>query len=337
MKMNDIIKELKKEIYTIDNAIDKFVEQNNRLTHPLKSEFEFIKWIDEGRVIVVGGGSGLGKTAFSLQLLYNLVKENQNKEENQVLGIYASAEMSIEELTMRLLVNQNALTNKNEIYTMMNIRNKFNTRLTNPKEVENLKSEAKFLLSDIPFYFLNASRFNLDNIIQMIQKTREKNPDKRIFIVIDYLQLLLLNANNLQEMNRIIAELKYACVENKVNSIVISALNRDSIRNDYVDISAFKDSSLIEYMADMAILFSFKNENGKPTLRVNEEIKNNNSINFNLYSVKNRINKHFDIPVIFHKLTQNFDILEKSKIGVEEIPYTIDENGLKIYKEEDLF
>jgi len=120
-----IDEELRKETFDIDRSIDLFVKQNNRMTHPLKTEFDFLKWLDEGRLVTVGGGSGLGKTAFVLQMLYELVRDNQDREDS-VIGIYASAEMMIEELTMRLIVNQEVLENVN----MLNVRKIFNKKLT---------------------------------------------------------------------------------------------------------------------------------------------------------------------------------------------------------------
>ncbi len=297
------LKELRENTYNIDKAIELFIEQNNRMTHPLKTDFEFLKWLDEGRLIVLGGGSGLGKTAFVLQMLYELVRDNQDRDDG-VIGIYASAEMTIEELTMRLIVNQSVIDGVD----MSNVRKSFNTRLTDEKTIKENIAKAKTLLSDIPFYFLNASRFNLKSIIEMIKATREKNPNKRIFVVIDYLQLLMLDTDSLQEINRVIKELKDCLVENKANAIVISALNRDAIKNNFVDMSAFKDSSMIEYTSDIAVLFAFKNDKGKYTLKVDENLRELNKIEFYAYCVKNRVGKMFSDRLIFNKLQQRFEI-----------------------------
>lgn len=301
--MDKQLKELRGNTYNIDRAIELFIEQNNRMTHPLKTDFEFLKWLDEGRLIVLGGGSGLGKTAFVLQMLYELVRDNQDRDDG-VIGIYASAEMTIEELTMRLIVNQSIIDGVD----MSNVRKSFNTRLTDEKTIKENIAKAKTLLSDIPFYFLNASKFTLENIIEMIRATREKNPDKRIFVAIDYLQLLMLDTDSLQEVNRVIKKLKDCLVENKANAIVISALNRDAIKNNYVDMTAFKDSSMIEYTSDIAILFAFKNNKGKYSLKANENIRELNEIEFYAYCVKNRVGKMFSDKLIFNKLQQRFEI-----------------------------
>jgi len=311
----------KENAFSINKAINLFVEQNNRMTKPLETAFEYLKWLDEGRLIVIGGGSGLGKTAYVLQMLYNLVQDNQDREDG-VIGIYASSEMMIEELTMRLIVNQEVLENVD----ITNIRKEFNTKIVSKEKVEENAKKAELLLGDIPFYFLNASRFNLKNIINLIKATREKNPNKRIFVVIDYLQLLLLDTNSLQEMNKVIKELKDCLVENKANAIAISALNRDAVKNNFVDISAFKDSSMIEYTADIAILFAFKNEKDKYTLKIDKEQREQNILEMYAYCVKNRIGKMFVEKMYFNKLKQHFGIVEQEWKGVKVIePKSVEE------------
>jgi len=307
------MQELRNNTYNIDKAIELFVEQNNRMTHPLRTDFNFLQWLDEGRLVVLGGGSGLGKTAYVLQMLYELVRDNQDRDDS-VIGIYASSEMMIEELTMRLIVNQSVIDDVD----MLNVRKAFNRRLNDEKTIQQNIAKAKLLLSDIPFFFLNASRFNLKNIIEMIKATREKNPNKRIFVVIDYLQLLMLDSDSLQEVNRVIKELKDCLVENKANAIVISALNRDAIKNNYVDMSAFKDSSMIEYTSDIAILFAFKNDKGKYTLKANDECRTNNEIEFYAHCVKNRVGKMFTDRLVFNKLKQRFSINEVEVVVVKQ-------------------
>jgi len=309
------MKELRENLYTVEKAIDAFISQNNRMTKPLKTEFEFLKWLDEGRMVVLGGGSGLGKTAYVLQLIYNLVKNNQSENENdQVIGIYASSEMTVEELTMRLIVNQEAIDN----VSMDTVRKKFNDRLVPPEELNEYREKAKFILGGVPFYFLNASRFNLHSIIEMIKATREKNPHKRIFVVIDYLQLMLLGCNTLEEKNRAIFDLKTALTEYRANAIAISALNRDSLRNDYVDMSAFKDSGMIEYTTDIGILFAFKNDKGKYTLKSDEDTKQQSEIELYTKCVKNRLGLEFSNKVIFNKKKQRFIFDRDYTVEIED-------------------
>ncbi len=299
------MQELKDNLFTIDKSLDAFVEQNNRMTKPLKTEYSFLKWLDEGRLVVLGGGSGLGKTAYVLQMIYDLVKDNQSEDQNSsVIGIYASSEMMIEELTMRLIVNQGVIDDTD----ITSIRKKFNQQITSPKELKANIEKAKFVLGSIPFYFLNSSRFNLKSIIAMIKATREKNPNKRIFVVIDYLQLMLLDSENLQEQNRAIKALKDALIDYRANAIVISALNRDSIKNDFVEMTAFKDSSMIEYTTDIGILFAFKNNKGKYTLKQDEAQHKQSKISFYTKCVKNRLGNLFSDEVTFDKMQQKFNL-----------------------------
>jgi replicative DNA helicase len=310
-----MLDELRKNTVDTAGAIDLFIAQNNRVTEPLKTPLSFLRWIDEGRLIVFGGGSGLGKTAFALQTSYELAANNDN-----TICVYCSAEMMVEELAARLIVNQQI----DDAITMDTVRkvfsNKHNADLISRQNMGELINKAKFLLGLDNFYFLNASKFTLTHIIALVKALRAKNPDKRVFVVIDYLQLLMLDGDSLNEVNRTIKLLKDTLVEERANAIVISALNRDSIRNDFVDMSAFKDSSLIEYTSDIAALFTFRNEKGKPTLKTPEGMRKAEIMGFTLHCVKNRIGAFFDIPLKFDKLRQRFEIGEPEEITQSEPP-----------------
>lgn len=317
---NDIISELRENTYNVKKAIASFIEQNSRTISALKSDItSYLRYIDEGRLIIIGGVAGLGKTAYCLQLLYELARDNDN-----VIGIYASAEMMIEELMMRLIVNQKIDKDIN----IKNVRKKFNKKFN--KEIEKLINKAVRYLTNTNFYFLNASRFRLDNIIDLIKITREKNPDKRIFIVIDYLQLLI-DTSNLSEVNVILKKLKDTLVEQKANAIVISALNRESIRNNNVDMSAFRDSSAIEYTSDIAILLTLKKEitkknkrEDKFVLKPSEDDFNQDVMEIYAFSVKNRIGRYFRDRLIFDKIQQRFELIqlenEEEEEPIEEEP-----------------
>ena len=115
-----------------------------------------------------------------------------------------------------------------------------------------------------------------------------------------------------------IKKLKDTLVEYRANAIVISALNRDSTKNNYVDMSAFKDSSMIEYTTDIAILFAFEDDKGNYTLKREQNSKDEDTIQFFTKCVKNRIGKMFNDKIEFHKLHQRFDFVEDTIINYKE-------------------
>lgn len=287
----------KPETYNINKAIDLFIIQNKRfIDNPLNTIFKFLKGIDEGRFITIGGSSGYGKSALCLQVLYELAIQNDD-----IICIYASAEMTISELTMRLIVGSRIY----EFLNMQNVRQYFYN--SNEEKINDLKVLLNNFNKKSNFYFLNANRFNLDNIINLIELLRKKNVGKRIFVVIDYLQLLL-QSSNLNEINTTIKKLKDALVENETNAIVISALNRESTKNNLIDISAFRDSSAIEYTSDLAILMLVKDK-GSLYLTNHEINKKTDTLNIVLREVKNRIGKMEDQEFEFYKYIQKFELL----------------------------
>ena len=287
----------KPETYNINKAIDLFIIQNKRfIDNPLNTIFNFLKGIDEGRFITIGGSSGYGKSALCLQVLYELAIQNDD-----IICIYASAEMTISELTMRLIVGSRIY----EFLNMRNVRQYFYN--SNEEKINDLKVLLNNFNKKSNFYFLNANRFNLENIISLIELLRKKNVGKRIFVVIDYLQLLL-QSSNLNEINTTIKKLKDALVENETNAIVISALNRESTKNNLIDISAFRDSSAIEYTSDLAILMLLKDKD-RLYLTNHEINKKTDTLNIVLREVKNRIGKMEDQEFEFYKYIQKFELL----------------------------
>lgn len=287
----------KPETYNINKAIDLFIIQNKRfIDNPLNTIFNFLKGIDEGRFITIGGSSGYGKSALCLQVLYELAIQNDD-----IICIYASAEMTISELTMRLIVGSRIY----EFLNMRNVRQYFYN--SNEEKINDLKVLLNNFNKKSNFYFLNANRFNLENIISLIELLRKKNVGKRIFVVIDYLQLLL-QSSNLNEINTTIKKLKDALVENETNAIVISALNRESSKNNLIDISAFRDSSAIEYTSDLAILMLLKDKD-RLYLTNHEINKKTDTLNIVLREVKNRIGKMEDQEFEFYKYIQKFELL----------------------------
>lgn len=312
MHREQLRKELLENVFDVKSALKIFIEQNNRLTEPLKTDFEFMKWLDEGRMIVIGGGTGLGKSAMVLQMLYDLAKNN-NDGDKKVHCIYATSEMGVEELTMRLIVNQRLFKN----IDMSNIRKFFNEKITGKEAVVEYAKVVERALHGYPFYLLNASKFKLGVITEMVKMIRDKHPERRIFVAVDYLQLLTAGAEA-KELETAIKDLKDTLVEEKANAIVISALNRDATRNDVIDVEAFKNSSVIEYTADIAMLLTFEKENGMKTLKIPKNYRESKKAQVWLHAVKNRVGPFFSNPYEFDKLKQKFtpiEIIEGDKLN----------------------
>lgn len=307
---------LLRNTYRIRTATRMFYEQNNRLKKPLKSKYEFIKWIDDGRLIVMGGASGIGKTAFLLDLMFNLAKDNQE----DVVVIYANSEMMIQELTMRLIVNQFP-----DKFKMSNVRNAF--RDDNPNVEQNLKLVQDRDIDN--FVFVNSQSFSLENIMEIVRRARKKDNErvkalkengkeaysKKIFIAIDYLQLLLLDKENLQQINSTLKQLKDCLVDNNANAFIVSSLNREAFKNNNIEMNAFRDSSAIEYTSDLAVMLCAGLEGDLKLIPGDNERQK--LINYvTLKCIKNRIGKFFSEELIFDKMCQTFERYnEKNKVS----------------------
>ena len=269
-------------------GISKFVTQNERMNNPLVTEFDFLKNLDEGRMLIVGGASGLGKTAFCLQMAFNLAKLNADRADS-ILVKYFSSEMMVEELAMRLIVNQQVL----EGVTMDNVRSLFNPAKLSFEALKANIETAEKALNIANFEMVDSSRFTIEKIIEDIKLTRDENPTKKIFFVVDYLQLLCPAS----EMQVALKALKNAIVEHGVNIVVISSLNRESAKMQLKELSAFKGDGAIEYGADMAILLT-----ADKVVDLNDE----NPIEIEVNLLKNRLGKKAIIPYSYDKSTQQY-------------------------------
>lgn len=201
------IKELKQEIPKTISLQSKY--------------FNFTKYLDGGRIFVLGGSTGIGKTNFALQTMLDIVTSNQN-----IIGVYIFLEMM-----------------PKEIYTRIhNISNLFNVDI-----------------DSLPILFFNKAHFSLPDLKNMIVYLEKEYPNKNFFIVLDYIQLLF--SENIMYNSQQIIEIKNLLKQTNSNICLISSLNRDSINKNLLHITAFKDNSLIEYSADIAALLVFKEKN----------------------------------------------------------------------------
>lgn len=262
-------------------GLTKLIQQCVRLSKPIKSDFDFIETIDEGRMIVVGGSSGLGKTAFCLQIADNIAKLNE-----EVITKYYSSEISLEELTMRLVVSSCIFEN----CTMDNVRDFFNPNKIGIDEVKmNLKVAGEKICFD-NFDMVDTSNLTVDDVIDDMNFIRSQNPNKRIFVVIDYLQLLCLSTN----IQDVLKNLKNVCLQTGINAIIISSLNRESVKNKLKELSAFKGDGAIEYTSDIAILLT----------TTSIDIENDNVILVDANVLKNRLGRKKVINYTYDKTLQ---------------------------------
>ncbi len=223
----------------------------------------YTKGWHKGDMIVIGARPSVGKTAYALNLLYNVAKHGQPV-------IFFSLEMSAESIALRLL-NLTCNLSSDEI-------NSLEYRADSTKEsvkvethgdpeiaarVQSLQRGLNELVS-LPFYIDDNPGSKMMDIATKCKKLqnqiREIKKKEVALIAIDYLGLITSsshgNDSRQQEVADISRQIKQLARQLEVPVIALTQLSRDSEkRPDHKpQISDIRDSGAIEQDADMILM-----------------------------------------------------------------------------------
>ena len=267
LPLEDIFTNLENELFALNNEIklqklsssadllnELFYELKDKFLNPtlpgLKSGFYDLDLLTQGfqksDLIIIAGRPSTGKTALSLNIILNVIKNSK------LPVIFFSLEMSKKQIMYRLLSIE---TNINQ------------TRLKNGKLYQNdwvkLNKIIK-ILSKLPLFIDDSSSLSVQEIRSKI-KTIILEQTKIGLIVIDYLQLMqnltIKNGNRVQELSQMTRSLKNIAREFNVPIIVLSQLSRnvENRLNQKPILSDLRESGSIEQDADL-VLMLYKNK-----------------------------------------------------------------------------
>ena len=234
----------------------------NRVRRPgqlsgLPSGFQNLDFYTDGfqrsELIIIAGRPSVGKTAFGLNLVLNVLKKTR------LPVLFFSLEMSAHQLLYRLL----------SIETRLN-QNKFKTGLLNQEDWEKINIVMQ-ILGKIPMHLYDKPHLSTLEIRQTLKKLNVIYPQIGL-IVIDYLQLmedpLSKGANRAQEISSITRELKNIARECNVPIIALSQLSRtiESRMDPKPMLSDLRDSGSIEQDADLVLMLYKTKNNFVPNL-----------------------------------------------------------------------
>ena len=275
LPLENIFNNLENELFTLNNEIriqklsssaellnDLFYELKEKFLNPtlpgLKSGFYDLDLLTQGfqksDLIIIAGRPSTGKTALSLNIILNVIKNSK------LPVLFFSLEMSKKQIMYRLLSIE---TNIDQ------------TRLKNGKLYQNdwvkLNKIIK-ILSKLPLFIDDSASLSIQEIRSKI-KTIILEQTKVGLIVIDYLQLMqnmnIKNANRVQELSQMTRSLKIIAREFNVPIIVLSQLSRnvENRLNQKPILSDLRESGSIEQDADLVLmLYKNKSINQTPQL-----------------------------------------------------------------------
>lgn len=202
----------------------------------------------KSELIIIAGRPSVGKTAFGLNLVLNVLKKTR------LPVLFFSLEMSAQQLMYRLLSIETRLD-----------QNKFKTGLLNDEDWKKINLVMR-ILGKIPMHLYDTPHLSTVDVRRTLKNLSKTYP-KIGLIIIDYLQLmeapLLKNANRAQEISVITRELKTIAREFEVPIIALSQLSRtiDSRIDPKPMLSDLRDSGSIEQDADIVLMLYKSNRN----------------------------------------------------------------------------
>lgn len=234
---------------TIDLFSNIFFELRKKTLNPsligLSTGFYDLDSLTQGfqksDLIIIAGRPSMGKTAFSLNIAINIIK-------NQKLPVlFFSIEMSRQQLIYRLLSNETKISNMR--LRSGNIGKKDWLKLSNT--IKNF--------SCLPFFIDDSAILSISEIRSKIKKLIFEEA-KIGLIIIDYLQLMqnsnLSSESRVQELSQITRSLKTIAREFNIPIIALSQLSRnvESRVNKRPILSDLRESGSIEQDADLVLM-----------------------------------------------------------------------------------
>jgi len=223
--------------------------------------------MQDSNLIILASRPGVGKTAFSLNMLRHVVIEEK------VPACMFSLEMSKEELVDRLLVRQ-GMIDAWKLKTGQLSENDFNSL-----------SEAMGVLAEAPLYIDDTPGMT---VTELRTKARRLQADKGVkLILVDYLQLMhgTTRDNRVQEVSEISQGLKNLARELKVPVLAAAQLSRAiEARGGRPKLSDLRESGSIEQDADVVMFLHRDDDENRELVTCSIEKHRNGPMGqFNLY------------------------------------------------------
>jgi len=195
-----------------------------------------IDGLRKGELITIGAGTGVGKSAFAVNLLLNLA------DQGHAVGLW-SFEMNKTEILQRIFSNKSGLGKKTERYEERT--NRVREYLDHSQENVHLITNP---IKDLSNFYLQCRKLSIKNNMKVV--------------IIDYLQLIHLNkdygTNRVAELELITNTFKLMASELGITIIILSQLSRAYQKRDDKTpvLSDLRDSGSIEQDSNIVMFLN---------------------------------------------------------------------------------
>lgn len=190
---------------------------------------------------VIPGTPGTGKTAFALQMAFQIAFQKQDI-------LYISMEMGEEEIYERHIsrISYQLFGNTTQAKT---VHSMIQEGVTVPKARESFRKIAPYLRTEC-----SVGNIDADDIRKIVETYKyELNSLPVVFI--DYLQILKAHDPRMTDKQAVdynVLRLKQLSRDFKIPVVILSSMNRTSY-SDVISMAALKESGAIEYTADVCL------------------------------------------------------------------------------------
>ncbi len=271
-----------------------------------------------GEMIIIAARPSVGKTAFVLNLIYNVSKSYP--------VAFFSLEMSDKQIAKRLLQKVSGLSTE-ELDTLDYDYNSETKRIyvsestakSSSQQLATLQASCENLSSK-NIFIDDSSSLKMFDIEQKAKKLKQKYPNLAM-IAIDYLGLIQVvsknsTENRTQQIGELSRQLKALARDLNIPIVVLSQMSRDSEKrtNHEPTMSDLRDSGNIEQDADI-IMTLFRSDYYNNTKKsdqetqTNQETENSNISNVTVNVLKNRNGKTGKVYFCFSKNTCEFSAI----------------------------
>lgn len=241
---------------TTAQAVDAFLSKaQTRIYEPIKTGYSSIDTILGGglirqTLILLGAAPGAGKTIFAQQVCETIAKNNAGNV------LYFNLEMPIEQLLAR------SLSRKTELTSLQILQG---YKWLKPIEEDIRRAAEEYKKEIAPRIKYNpCGGLEYEQILESMEAEakalEEKGDTLPLVIVVDYLQLLKSRQkiDPVEVIKRATLDFKRFAIERKCVVILIMAQSRNTNENGLATQGAGRDTSSLEYTADLQIALTYK-------------------------------------------------------------------------------
>jgi replicative DNA helicase len=263
------------------SALDVLVDLSDKVSTGRVSEYQPVPLgftpmdktigmgIRPGELLLIGGAQGTGKTTMALQMARNVASGGQANV------LYICFEHDEQYLLNRLIAMESALAHlphKTGAIKIQDVRKEILGSWTadaamgaaqlagNPRLRPSLDRIARYGQN---LFLMRGTQtaFTIDNIRRLVQQHRELSGDRRLLLVVDYLQKVPMHsepATEAEKVTYIVNGLKDIALSEEVPTISIVAADKEGLKASRLRNFHLRGSSAINYEADIILIMNDK-------------------------------------------------------------------------------